>query len=160
MKDCTPEFNSNFVLEPSERDILCGQRRSNGISQHPGNRLLRRMIENFVGDFEQANTMRERTLIYKRVIKDMRQKHGARFLRQHDEGGWALLSESQVRDKVSHAIRFAAQQRKRKDSEPVRISSSMKKESDDFEGVPYGALCQIYHRQQLILKAMTTEGSG
>eukprot|EP00977_Amphora_coffeiformis_P023532 scaffold13528_cov169-Amphora_coffeaeformis.AAC.2 len=44
------------------------------MAHHPGNRHFRRMIENFAGAYyEVADSMRERTLIYKRVINGVQQ---------------------------------------------------------------------------------------
>lgn len=154
---------------PTETDVLCGNRCSNGPTMHLGNRLFRRVIASFVDKFDDCSTKRERSQLIRQIITQMRHQHGSRFLRRDDHEDWVGLEEQAIRDKVSHALRFCARQHKHKEAEKKkreeqqrRTSNGSSTTSDDKDNRNEPVLDKktaalvaiIYQRQQLILKGM------
>ena len=96
---------------PAETDVLCGQDAK--FLQHTGNKLLRDQLEDALEGYMKCADRQEKIAIIDKIIQVMRNNHRARFLRQCEgTGGWKEIDEQSVRDKVSHALRFAARRRK------------------------------------------------
>ena len=101
-----------LVKEPSALDVLCGQDANYGL--HTGNKILRKQIDLVLPSYRQTNDRREKIARIDEIITFMRIHYKSRFLKprpQPDANGetvWEEVSEQSVRDKVSHALRFAA----------------------------------------------------
>lgn len=98
-----------------DTDVLCGSK-DTSLGKHPGNKLLREMINDKLDEYDAASTKQQKSKINRSIVNAMREKHGSRFLRQKVNGGeWTIISDQAVRDKVSHAFRFASTQRKKEE---------------------------------------------
>ena len=164
-----------IVDEIKETDVLCGSKNTS-LNKHHGNALLRQQVNKHLDEYDQADTKQEKMRINRVIIATMRKKFHSRFLRQKGNGAWAEIDEQSVRDKVSHALRFASIQRK-KDEEyqknrvplpafsPATSSSSvaaaaaaatMTDTNDDLSDDPaFTKMLEAVHQsQQRILQAM------
>ena len=106
----------DIIETPASNDVLCGQDATYG--QHPGNALLRQQLQEALGDYQLATDRRDKIVLIDNIITYMRETHNTRFVRLSDErrGCWTTVSEQSVRDKVSHALRFAARRQQKQSS--------------------------------------------
>ena len=105
-----------IIDTPQSNDVLCGQDATYG--QHPGNTLLREQLEGALGAYRRAKDRRDKILLINGIIKCMRETYNSRFVRLSDDPsqrGWIQVSEQSVRDKVSHALRFATRKQQKID---------------------------------------------
>lgn len=107
----SPDSTPLLVKEPSALDVLCGQDTNYGL--HTGNKILRKQIDLVLPSYRQSSDRREKTARIDEIITFMRIHYKSRFLKPcppNDKGeyAWEEVSEQSVRDKVSHALRFAA----------------------------------------------------
>lgn len=99
------------IQTPKSNDVLCGQDATYG--HHPGNVLLRQQIEEAMEPYIQATDRSDKIAMIDGIIRIMRETYAARFLRLDETNvQWEQVSEQSVRDKVSHALRFAARRQK------------------------------------------------
>ena len=125
-KESIPTNLKNYagiIEEVKETDVLCGSKNT-ALGKHKGNLLLSARVRHHLDDYESASTRREKTFVNRSIINYMRQKYNARFLKQKPSGDWVEIEEQAIRDKVTHALRFASIRRK-KDSEYQRKRSSV-----------------------------------
>lgn len=108
-----------FVEVPSRLDVLCGQDANYG--QHCGNKILRKQIDLAVSAYKQTSDRQEKMAKIDAIITFMRRHCKSRFLRPSRQGEsastvfeWEELSEQSIRDKVSHALRFAAKRQRQR----------------------------------------------
>lgn len=129
-------FQLDIIDEPNEIDVLCGSR-SKTLSRHPGNKIFMQRIESCLEQYEKATTKQERITINRGVIQFMRLKYGARFLKQNPDGKWTKADNASVRDKVSHAFRFASNKKNKaglkKKKVPVETSATTSLMEGHFE---------------------------
>ena len=118
-----------------ETDVLCGSKNTT-LGKHHGNVLLSQRVKHHLEDYERATTRQEKSQINRSIINYMREKHGSRFLRQKGDV-WVEIEEQAIRDKVTHALRFASI-RKKKDEEyeskrspSLPLPSSVRARADD-----------------------------
>lgn len=97
--------NGIVVASPTEMDVLCSKDKS--VSKHPGNLVFRERIEQVTKRYSAASSKQEKMKITRDIVTFMQMKHGARFLKQ-DDSVWMEITDQAARDKVSHALRFAA----------------------------------------------------
>ena len=116
-----------IVTKPAQFDILCGKDKT--YNKHAGNQVFRAMIETWVKAYQQATTKQEKMRITKQIVHSLQVQFESRFLkpavtaaaaaasdasRLGGGGGgveqWTEISNQVARDKVSHALRFAAKQ--------------------------------------------------
>ena len=95
--------SSKPVLEPLPMDILCGRDRN--YTKHPGNQIYRQLLEDQSSIYETKLSKVAKMEVTKYIVGTMQNQHGSRFIRQTDDG-WEELSNTQARDKTSHALRF------------------------------------------------------
>lgn len=107
-------LQSIMIDAPSEFDVLCGSK-STAFNNHPGNHLFRQKVHSCLSTYERARTKQEKMKINRQIVAFMRSKFGARFLKQHKDGSWGIAEEQSIRDKVSHALRYAAQQKEKEE---------------------------------------------
>lgn len=93
------------VMEPTEMDVLCSKDKS--VAKHPGNVIFRERIEKGTAQYSVATSKQEKMKITRDIVTVMQVKYGARFLKQKGSG-WVEINNQTARDKVSHALRFAA----------------------------------------------------
>eukprot|EP00980_Cylindrotheca_fusiformis_P029225 scaffold22759_cov98-Cylindrotheca_fusiformis.AAC.2 len=87
---------------PSNNDVLWG--RGNQIYRHPGNRLLRELVENNNGEYNRL-WKDGKTKLAHRIVAAV---HGfsGRFLKLDKESGvWVEVTDSEAREKVAHRFR-------------------------------------------------------
>ena len=101
-------FNSN-IERPTSLDCLCGKDTTFG--RHPGNRMFRKKILASLPGFLAAKNKPEKMKVTKSIL-DFMKKEGSRFLKLRHNGSWVEIDRQAARDKVSHALRFAARQQK------------------------------------------------
>ena len=104
-KKSTNKSSANRGCDPSERDILCGKDKTYG--KHTGNRLFRDRIEEMKVLYCSASSKQEKMAITKEIVRFMITEHGSRFLKKEGDI-WIEINNQAARDKVSHALRFAA----------------------------------------------------
>lgn len=91
--------------EPAPFDILCGKDKT--FNKHQGNRVFRQTISAFQDAYAKAASKQHKMSITKEIVQKLRAEHGSRFVKLQ-KGQWQEISEQMARDKVSHALRFAA----------------------------------------------------
>lgn len=101
------------IVTPTQNDILCGKDKS--YSNHEGNQIFRAQILEYLQEY-QHQTKIGRMAVTKQIVSYMAQR-GAKFVRKLDDtlvpsGQWVELTNSEARDKISHALRFALRQQK------------------------------------------------
>lgn len=112
--------NRNVItLEaPGDSDVLCGKDKN--LKNHPGNKAFSSMIDTMVTRYQGASTKQEKMNITREIVLVMKKQHNSRFLKKSIVDGkevWSEIPDQLARDKVSHAIRFAAANPKRPSSE-------------------------------------------
>ena len=115
-------FDSN-IERPTAVDCLCGKDTTFG--RHPGNQMFRKRILESLLQFIAAKNKPEKMKITKSIL-DFMKKKGSRFLKLRNNGSWVEIDRQAARDKVSHALRFAARQQKNhygEDDSHTRASS-------------------------------------
>ena len=81
-------------------DVLFGR----GMSKHPGNVRLHKLIESLAGPYDEAH-LSEKIELSRAVVVNV-QENGGRFLRRNEETSqWEEVSNSKAREKVAHAFR-------------------------------------------------------
>ena len=98
-------LNDSVVIEPTEMDILCSKDKS--VAKHPGNLAFRERIEEGTASYSTAVSKQEKMKITRDIVTFMQHKYGSRFLKQKGNA-WIEINNTTARDKVSHALRFAA----------------------------------------------------
>jgi hypothetical protein len=109
----------NYQQKPSPYDVICG--RGKGSYNMPGNKRFRAIVTKYVGQYQEARSKLEKTVVLERIIEtvEAQNNHKAYFLK-HDSihtGMWCRMSLDEAREKVGHAIREAIQN---KDNEPLK----------------------------------------
>ena len=95
----------NKIECPMIKDVLFG--RGWPIMKHPGNVMLRNIIDSKLEEYQNEKTKRGKTLIAYSVVCMVKQKgNGGRFLKE-DFGWWVEVSNDMARQKVSIAFRDA-----------------------------------------------------
>jgi len=105
----TQNGRATIVHQPELFDILCGKDKS--YSSHPGNRAFREVIESMVAPYEKAFKKQDKMRLMQQIVTTLKRKFNSCFLRRISNNCsciWQEISDSMARDKVSHALRFAA----------------------------------------------------
>ena len=98
---------------PAANDVLCGKDKTYG--SHPGNQRFREMIESFAEVYKSNRSKQDKMKITRTIVAAMKQQYNTRFIKPVKSNGinmWAQISNAIARDKVSHALRFAANMKK------------------------------------------------
>lgn len=106
LKNHNRKFDS--IIEcPNHTDVLFGRGRP--IMRHPGNAMLRSVVQSRVVEYANAKTKKETTDITWSVVRILKGKYGARFLKEEniesDGLGWVEVSNETARQKVRIAFR-------------------------------------------------------
>lgn len=119
-----------LITEPSQTDVLCGK--DTTLARHPGNRLFREKIQAELPRYLEARSKQDKMKITKSIVQFVTVKQASRFLKQKSSGVWVEVDAQACRDKVSHALRFAARQQKKSSDE----SSSQGSIAEASDSVP------------------------
>lgn len=98
-----------MIDEPKPCDILCGKQQR--FNKHFGNQIFRQIIKSFDERYSQADRKEEKMEITKHIVHVLKTQYGSRFIKPCRSGRWREVTDQVARDKVSHALRFAARQR-------------------------------------------------
>jgi hypothetical protein len=100
----SPMPNNVTIVEfPVNGDILCG--RGKPLQNHPGNVLLRELAESKLSEYIGA-PYGLKSDMHEHVVRLVKKKTGARFLKQESVGGWWVQAPEDVAfEKVAHAFR-------------------------------------------------------
>ena len=110
--------------ELGELDILCSKDKS--LSNHPGNRLFRELIEDAKASYNKATDKASKMKITKSIVDCLQKDHGCRFVKfDCDLAEWVELNPVESRDKVGHALRFAIKRTKVKATKVESRSASI-----------------------------------
>ncbi len=91
------------TMEPGVLDVLCG--RDKRSFHHEGNNRFRSMIISKLQYYQKAASGFERSNVVKWVVAEL-QKNGSRFLKFDQKARkWYMLSERDILNKISHALR-------------------------------------------------------
>lgn len=108
---------TNIDTEPFEQpelnDVLCGKDKTYGI--HPGNQKFRAMIDSFAEVYKGNHSKQDKMKITRTIVTAMKQRYNTRFIKRvklNEIDMWEQISDAIARDKVSHALRFAANMKK------------------------------------------------
>ena len=105
--------SSPMVYAPAPFDVLFG--RGKPTQKHPGNKLLRLLIDQNCHRYNKA-PRREKRAIANEIVQGIKSNHGklpGRFLRpcesglerEYDPAGWKEATDNVAIDKVSHCFR-------------------------------------------------------
>jgi hypothetical protein len=98
---------TTIITDPGPFDILCGKDKS--FNNHHGNQIFRDVIFSYRRVYAQAWTKVDKMNLTKEIVHLLQTKHNARFLKCGNAVDvWEEISNQAARDKVSHALRFAA----------------------------------------------------
>lgn len=98
---------TTIITDPGPFDILCGKDKS--FNNHHGNQIFRDVIFSYRRVYAQAWTKVDKMNLTKEIVNLLQTKHNARFLKCGNAVDvWEEISNQAARDKVSHALRFAA----------------------------------------------------
>jgi hypothetical protein len=87
---------------PELKDLLFGRGRP--IMRHPGNVLLRNLIEARYQEYDEATTRTEKTEVARSIVRELRQS-SCRFLKEDPNGYWVEVSSEVARQKISAGFR-------------------------------------------------------
>lgn len=106
-------FVKTQVHEPMEKDVLFGVNIAKVAASHPGNLILRELIESCLDEYKAANSKQQKMKINRHIIGTMKNKHGARFLSKRNNS-WVLVDDQTTRDTISRNLRVGAQKKARR----------------------------------------------
>ena len=106
------QLEEQSVIVPNDCDILCGKNKN--FSKHPGNRLFKDVIASYADCYNETSSKQQRMAITKEIVRTVKSNYNARFLKPMGDGKWEEIGDNISRDKVSHALRFAATKEERK----------------------------------------------
>ena len=110
------------IAEPTQSDVLCGK--DTTLARHPGNQLFREKIQTELPHYLKARSKQDKMKITKSIVQFITVKQRSRFLKLKGNGSWVEIDSQAARDKVSHALRFAARQQKKMAGEQSDDGSS------------------------------------
>jgi hypothetical protein len=97
------------IDQPTKLDVLCGK--DTTLARHIGNQRFREQIQSNLPRYLAARSKQDKMKITKSIVKHIASVQGARFLKMRANGDWVEIDQMAARDKVSHALRFAARQK-------------------------------------------------
>ena len=108
------------VAEPTDMDVLCSKDKS--VAKHPGNVIFRERIELGTVLYASTSSKQDKMRITREIVSYMQDQYGSRFLKKTPGDVWVEISDQTARDKVSHALRFAAKNQGQGSSGSVTIT--------------------------------------
>jgi hypothetical protein len=146
-----------IFIEPTDKDILLG--RTKRSFNHPGNKIFRSRINESVPQYLNATTRLDKIIVIQSLVDGITAQ-GGRFLKLDCSKHWVDVSDGTItRDKVSHAVRDAANK--------WRLSSSSSSSSSHRSPLPFfigtderslnatPVLVSLLHRHSALLEDKT-----
>lgn len=125
------ESLGHLTSEPSEHCVVFG--RDKFAHKHPGNIFFRQLVSQLREEYQSTKVRRKKASITHQIINAITSK-GGRFLKMNcsaeNGGGWYQVGDTQVYEKVSHALRSA------KPGCGKSSSSMMMKKASSFANSP------------------------
>ncbi len=91
---------------PFNTDVLIGKGKI--CQEHPGNIAMRRVCEEYLDDYMNANSKKEKTEITRKTVDEIKVK-GGRFLERDSDGWWWEVTDNdKAREKISMLFRTMA----------------------------------------------------
>ena len=85
-----------FGPEPTRYDVLCGRGRD--CYEHLGNKTFRKIINDSLVEYAEADTKHERGAIVSNIVESIRTRGGRGFLRfDNERKAWVELAEYEAR---------------------------------------------------------------
>jgi hypothetical protein len=109
------------IDQPTKSDVLCGK--DTTLARHIGNQRFREQIQSNLPRYLAARSKQDKMKITKSIVKHIASVQGARFLKMRANGDWVEIDHMAARDKVSHALRFAARQKTKQQEQERAIFS-------------------------------------
>ena len=145
--------------QPSPHDVICSQDRT--YVKHPGNILFRELIESHLAAYMNATTKQQKMCMTRGIVHQLQSEYGSKFLRPKRQA-WQVISESMARDKISHAMRFAAKTKRRRIA-AQEAAHSLERLADDTQhpddavipmtpGASVRPVESLFQRQRAILQ--------
>lgn len=153
-------MKQEIIVDPEGNDILCAKDKK--YNKHTGNQTFRVVIERWAETYLDCRTKNEKTKITRKIVTIMKADFGSRFIKPvvNSEGQdiWVEISDAVARDKVSHALRFAAKRQKKSmkllKSKMIHFESQSDQiDEDEVDVTP------LFQRQQAILRRLQEEES-
>lgn len=94
------------VQLPTSADILCGKDKT--FNKHAGNKVFREVIASYQAKYAKTKGKTAKMNMTKEIVERMHTEFNARFVKPTRHGDWVEIGHVAARDKVSHALRFAA----------------------------------------------------
>ena len=111
-EDSLKKYGYKFdrIIEcPNNKDILFGRGRP--IMRHPGNAIMRNIVQSKLEEYSNSRSKKESILVTWDVVRLLKGKYGARFLKEENGEnnglGWVEVSNDTARSKVRIAFRDA-----------------------------------------------------
>mmetsp|Transcript_8229 Transcript_8229/g.10769 ORF Transcript_8229/g.10769 Transcript_8229/m.10769 type:complete len:298 (-) Transcript_8229:73-966(-) len=108
--------------KPNDNDVLCSKDKS--FSNHHGNLLFRERVDSMTEQYLRSRSKTEKMQMTKDAVLYLYETYGSRFMKKID-GVWVEINSQAARDKVSHALRFAA----KKEAKPSKSKPTAPKAS-------------------------------
>ena len=154
--ELSPEISPEFLATLREYDVLCG--RAKQVFANPGNRTFRHVVQQRRKTYRETTRRAEKSAITQSVIQLFRENSG-RFLKldESGSGSWVELSDEQVKEKVSHALRGSKSPNttKTKPKGPSRLTET----SPSVPRIVNAAFQAISERQQAIFQSLLRDDS-
>jgi hypothetical protein len=99
------DHDEAIIGQAKPLDILCGKQQN--FANHQGNILFREWINAFKDEYSTSGK-ESKMKITKHIVQSLQLQFGSRFIKPAGHGRWKRVSDQAARDKVSHALRFAA----------------------------------------------------
>ena len=122
------------IREPSQNDVLCGK--DTTLARHPGNQKFRALIQENLPGYLKARSKQEKMQITKRIVSLLSKSSRFLKLKNGSSGEWIEIDGQCARDKVSHALRFAARQQEKATTKAVSDDSASSCSEEEEETVP------------------------
>lgn len=92
-------------FEPSDADVICGKGKNAFL--HEGNCRFRRILEQHLHAYHQADTREKRSVVVDTIIGLVRKDcvNGGGFVRQDENGRWWEIGCASAKEKIGHSIR-------------------------------------------------------
>ena len=94
---CGASNNNSMTYQPGPFDVICGRGRA--AFTHSGNKFFRKLITEYVEQYENTTSKAERSSVVSNVVDIVRLK-GNGFVKQEADGTWVEVGDTLAREKV------------------------------------------------------------
>jgi hypothetical protein len=97
-------YEEGDVVTPRETDVKFG--RGSGSNPWPGNEAMREIVISWQPYYKDPQrTVHEKTDLSRRIVDEIQNDLGGRFIERHGDGSWHVASNAKARAKISTALR-------------------------------------------------------